>query len=73
MNPNFYSHLLNMFVYGLSGIALMFLGFKLLDWCTPWMHFKTEIVEKQNIAVGIVVAALILGVSAIVSAIILAP
>lgn len=73
MNPNFYSHLLNMWLYGLSGIILMFVGFKLLDWCTPWMHFKTEIVEKQNVAVGIVVGAIILGVSGIVGAILLTP
>lgn len=54
--------------FGVLGILLCVLGFKAFDWITPTVNIEHELTEKQNIAVAIVMAAVILGVSAIVIA-----
>jgi putative membrane protein len=51
--------------FGLLGIALLVLGFKVFEWITPKLHVEEEL-GKGNVAVGIVVAAAILGVAFIV-------
>jgi putative membrane protein len=43
----------------------MLLGFKLFEWITRRLDVEKQL-ENQNIAVGIVVAALLLGISLIV-------
>jgi putative membrane protein len=50
-------------VFGLLGLLLILLGFKLFDWVTPRIDIQRELAEKSNIAVAIVCAAAILGVS----------
>jgi putative membrane protein len=57
--------LLAVAVFGLLGIALLILGFKLFEWVTPKLHVEEEL-AKGNVAVAIVVAAAILGVALIV-------
>lgn len=52
-------------VFGLLGIALLAIGFKVFEWVTPKLHVEEEL-GKGNVAVGIVVAAVVLGVSLIV-------
>jgi putative membrane protein len=52
-------------VFGLLGIALLALGFKVFEWITPKVHVEEEL-GKGNIAVGIMVGAVILGISLIV-------
>lgn len=59
-------------VYGGMGLLLTLLGFKLFDWVTPGIRLEQELAEKQNVAVAIVVAAIILGVAGVVSAVALA-
>jgi putative membrane protein len=49
------------------GIALAVLGFKVFDWITPRMNIQLELSEKHNIAVAIVIGAVILGVCYIVA------
>lgn len=51
--------------YGLLGIFLMLVGFKMFEWITGRLDVETQL-EKQNIAVGVVVAALLIGISLIV-------
>jgi uncharacterized membrane protein YjfL (UPF0719 family) len=53
-------------VFGVIGIALAILGFKLFDMLTPG-KLEEEIVQKQNIAAAILGAAIILGICLIVS------
>ena len=48
--------------FGVLGIALAILGFKVFEWVTPKINVEQELSEKQNIAVAIVAGALILGV-----------
>jgi putative membrane protein len=61
---------LSALVFGLIGIVLMVLGFKAFDWVTPKLDVEAELSEKRNIAVAIVIAAVILGISYIVAKIV---
>jgi len=53
-------------IYGLIGIVLLLLGYKLFDWLTPQVHVQKELMQN-NMAVAIVVAALLLGIAFIVA------
>jgi uncharacterized membrane protein YjfL (UPF0719 family) len=54
-------------VFALIGVAIFWLCFIIIDKITPYNLWE-EIVEKQNMALGIVVAAMCLGISMIVAA-----
>ena len=54
-------------LFGLFGVALAVLGYKLFDFCTPGNLHK-EIVENKNVAAAIVGAAVIVGVCIIIAA-----
>jgi putative membrane protein len=60
-------------IFGLLGIVLIVLGFKIFDWLSPKINVETELAEKHNIAVAIVVAAIILGVSVVIAAVLITP
>lgn len=51
--------------FGMVGIALMLVGFKAFELVTRRLDIEKQL-EAGNVAVGVVVAALLLGVSAIV-------
>jgi uncharacterized membrane protein YjfL (UPF0719 family) len=53
-------------IFGVIGIALAILGFKLFDMLTPG-KLEEEIVQKQNIAAAILGGAIILGICMIVA------
>lgn len=53
--------------FGAVGLVLAMLGFKIFDWITPKIKVEEELAEKQNIAVAIVCAAMILGICYIVA------
>ena len=55
-------------VFGLIGVLLALVGYKLFDWLTPRVHVEQELAEKHNIAVAIVIAAVVLGISHVVAA-----
>jgi putative membrane protein len=52
-------------VFGLLGIALLAVGFKVFEWITPKLNVEEEL-AKGNVAVAIVIGAAILGVAVIV-------
>ena len=54
-------------VYALIGVVIFWLCFLIIDKITPY-DLWGEIVEKQNVALGIVVAAMSLGICVIVAA-----
>jgi putative membrane protein len=54
-------------VFALVGVAIFWLCFIIIDKLTPYKLWE-EIVEKQNMALGVVVAAMCLGISIIVAA-----
>lgn len=54
-------------VYALLGVVVFWLSFIVIDKLTPYNLWQ-ELVEKQNMALGLVVAAMSLGISLIVAA-----
>jgi len=44
--------LLSALCFGVLGIVLMLLGFKLFDWILPKINVERELAENHNIAVG---------------------
>jgi uncharacterized membrane protein YjfL (UPF0719 family) len=54
-------------LYAVIGLAVFWLAFLLIDKLTPYDLWQ-EIVEKQNMALGVVVAAMSLGICIIVAA-----
>ena len=59
--------LLGSLVYALLGVAIFWVSFVIVDKLTPY-ELWAEIVEKQNKALAMVVAAMCLGISIIVAA-----
>ncbi len=68
--PTFWPGVVATLVYGPIGIVLMLLGIKAFDWIMPKLDIQKELVEKTNIPVAIVCAALILGICYIVASIV---
>ena len=60
--------LLYVLLFGVLGIVLTAFGFKVFDWIMPKIHVETELAEKQNMAVAVVMAAVIIGISIVVAA-----
>ena len=54
-------------LYALIGVVVFWLSFLIIDKLTPYNLWQ-ELVEKQNVALGIVVGAMALGISVIVAA-----
>jgi putative membrane protein len=54
-------------LYALIGVVVFWLSFVIIDKLTPYKLWE-EIVEKQNRALALVVAAMALGISIIVAA-----
>lgn len=54
-------------LYALIGVVVFWLSFVIIDKLTPYKLWE-EIVEKQNRALAMVVAAMALGISIIVAA-----
>ena len=54
-------------LYALVGVVVFWICFLIIDKITP-ADMWAEIVEKQNLALGVVVAAMSLGISIIVAA-----
>ena len=54
-------------LYALIGVVIFWLCFVIIDKITPYDLWR-EIVEKQNMALGLVVAAMSLGICVIVAA-----
>jgi hypothetical protein len=54
-------------VFGLMGIILAIVGFKLFDLVTPF-NLEKEMCENKNVAVGILCGGIVLGICWIVAA-----
>ena len=54
-------------LFALMGVIIFWLCFVIIDKVTPYNLWQ-ELVEKQNVALGVVVAAMCLGISIIVAA-----
>ncbi len=54
-------------VFGLTGILLAVVGFKIFDLVTPF-NLEREMCENKNVAVGILCGAIVLGICHIIAA-----
>ena len=62
----FIQALISASAFGVLGLVLTLLGFKCFDWITPRIDVQRELTEHKNIAVAIVVGAVIVAVSMVV-------
>lgn len=59
--------IVNSIIFSLLGIVILIVGYFIVEKLTPENTWK-EVTEKNNIAVAIVLAAFIIGISMIISA-----
>lgn len=64
VNPQF---LVNSLVFSILGVIVFWISFIIIDKITPY-DLWNEIIEKQNLALSIVVASMCLGIALIVAA-----
>jgi uncharacterized membrane protein YjfL (UPF0719 family) len=60
------SNVINSVAFSLVGFVMLGLGFYAYDKLTPWKLWK-EIIDEHNIALAIIVAAMVLGISNIIA------
>jgi putative membrane protein len=60
--------ILSSLIFALIGVVVFWACFIIIDKLTPKVDLWLEIVEKQNLALGMVVASMCLGISIIVAA-----
>lgn len=66
MPEHFIQAMISAAAFGILGIVLMLLGFKAFDWITPRIDVQRELAERSNMAVAVVVAAVLIAISLIV-------
>lgn len=66
--PTFGSALISAAAFGLLGILMILLGYKVFDWITPKIDVQHELAERNNIAVAIVVGSVIIATAIVISA-----
>ena len=64
---SFWMSVVSTLVFGGIGIVMAIIGFKLFDLAIPF-KLETEICEKQNMAVALLSAGMVLGVCIIIAA-----
>ena len=65
--PHIVHSLLASVAFGLVGIVMAIVGFKLFDWAIPF-DLEKEMCQEKNVAVGILAAAIVLGICHIIVA-----
>jgi putative membrane protein len=63
-----FRNILNSMVFSFIGIFTFIVGFFIIDLITPKVQVGKEIVEKQNVAVAIMLGAAALGIAQIIAA-----
>ena len=61
-------YIINSVVFSFIGIATFIIGFYIIDLITPKVQVGKEIVEKQNVAVAIMLGAAAIGIAQIIAA-----
>jgi uncharacterized membrane protein YjfL (UPF0719 family) len=60
--------IMNSIVFSFLGIFVFVVGFVLIDILTPKVQIWKEVVEKQNIAVAVLMGSVALGIAQIIAA-----
>jgi putative membrane protein len=66
VSDNFWAALASSAVFGVIGLVLLIVGYKLFDFLTPSLHFQDEL-KKGNMAVALVVSVLLASIAYIAS------
>ena len=66
--PPLFQSMLTALAFAFLGMAVLGLGFYIIEKITPRVHVWNELVEKQNVALAIVLGAALLGIALIVAA-----
>ena len=66
MPANFLSNILSALTFALIGIVIFTVFFLILDWVTPYDLWK-EINEEKNLALGVLVGCMCLGICLIIA------
>jgi len=66
----FLTSIVSTVVFGLLGIVMAILGFKLFDAAIPF-NLAEEVCQKQNIAVALVTGSMVLGICVIIAVVVL--
>ena len=61
-------YVINSFVFSVIGIVMLIAAFAVVDIITPRYNLWKEIVDKQNIAMAVLLAGFLLGVAVIIAA-----
>ena len=67
MNPNLFNNAVNAVLFAVIGIMIFVVFFVILDWVTPYDLWK-EINEEKNLALGVMVGGVALGICVIIAA-----
>jgi uncharacterized membrane protein YjfL (UPF0719 family) len=68
---SFEQQFINAIVFAIVGSVMMFVfGWFLFDKCTRKICFVTELVDKKNTAVAVVIAAFLLGIAHIIASVV---
>ena len=59
--------LLDASIFGITGIALLIIGYYIWELVTPY-NLRRELHENKNVAVAVVVAAFIVGMAIVIAA-----
>lgn len=62
-----FSQIVSTIVYGLIGIAMFIVGFVIIEKLTPYSVHK-EISEDHNVALGVIIGAVMIAIAIIVAA-----
>jgi putative membrane protein len=67
-NMKMLSSLVSALIFSIGGLVAFAISYGIFDIVTPKVSVWKEIVEKQNLAVSVFLAAMIIGISMIISA-----
>lgn len=62
----FFVGLVGSFAFGLIGLVMLMLGFKMFEWITPKLEVEDQL-QKGNVAVAVTVGSLFLALAYIVA------
>ena len=66
--PPLFQNMLTALAFAFLGMAVLGIGFYIIEKITPRVHIWNELIEKQNTALAIVLGSALLGIALIVSA-----
>lgn len=67
LSPNFVQHFVESIAYTALGVIVFLVCFLIIERITPF-SLRKEIEEDQNVALGIIIGSVLIGISIIISA-----